>query len=106
MSALTEMKVMAAPGPYDITGSAYITANGIGHVYIVDKNRRKIAAVWGSFQEKLATADLLAAAPDLYEALVTIRDWADLRPKMRMQDGIGLDAFVRIVLAKATGAQP
>ena len=67
MNALTEMKVTAAPGPYDITGSAYITANGIGHVYIVDKNRRKIAAVWGSSQEKLATADLLAAAPDLLE---------------------------------------
>lgn len=37
-------------------------ASGGGHVYLVDANGRKIAAIWGKAGEKEATADLILKA--------------------------------------------
>tara|TARA_Y100000310_G_C20211144_1_gene591379 strand:- start:327 stop:620 length:294 start_codon:yes stop_codon:yes gene_type:complete len=58
----------STPGPLD-----YVTvparASGGGHVYIIDSKGRKIAALWGSAEEKIANAELWASAPDLQEAL-------------------------------------
>lgn len=57
-----------APAPWDWqTVSA--NASGGFHLYILDANDRKIAAVWGHAGEKLNTANLMRAAPDLREAL-------------------------------------
>jgi hypothetical protein len=41
-------------------GSA--SASGGGHIYLVDRDGRKIAAIWGKAEEKAATADLIIAA--------------------------------------------
>jgi hypothetical protein len=51
----------AAPRPWDwqwVGG----TRNGLGHIYIVDANGRKIAAIWGKAGEKVHTADLIIDA--------------------------------------------
>lgn len=50
-----------------------------------------------------ADARLIAAAPDLLAALIDIRDWAALRPKMRMPGGEGLYGFVRGIIHRAVG---
>jgi hypothetical protein len=51
----------AAPRPWDwIFVSA--NASGGGHIYLVDANGRKIAAIWGKAEEKEATADLILKA--------------------------------------------
>lgn len=57
-----------APAPWD-WNSIHANASGGFHLYIVDKDGRKIAAVWGKAGEKIATANLMRAAPDLREAL-------------------------------------
>jgi len=48
----------AAPRPWDWT---WVSANasGGGHIYLLDANGRKIAAIWGKGEEKEATADLI-----------------------------------------------
>lgn len=51
----------AAPLPWDwmwIPG----TAEGRGHIYLLDADKRKIAAIWGKAEEKPATADLIISA--------------------------------------------
>ena len=52
----------AARLPYDVDFARRQTDNGIVHVYIVDANGRKIAAVWGKDNERLETAQLLVDA--------------------------------------------
>jgi hypothetical protein len=52
----------AAPRPWSMQWSGTFTANGVGHVYIVDANGRKIAAIWCRADEKEATAVLIIAA--------------------------------------------
>jgi hypothetical protein len=51
-----------APRPWDWTWVSVDTANGGGHVYLVDANGRKIGAIWGKVEEKQATADLIISA--------------------------------------------
>jgi hypothetical protein len=56
-------KIMSepAPRPWDwIWVSA--SASGGGHIYLVDRDGRKIAAIWGKAEEKTATADLIIKA--------------------------------------------
>lgn len=48
----------AAPRPWDVVASLTVGNNGVGHVYLVDANGRKIAAIWGKTEEKEATANL------------------------------------------------
>lgn len=61
-------KPAPAPGPYDWTASAEPSRSGF-HVYLVDANGRKIAAIWGKEGEKAATAAFLARAPMMLDTL-------------------------------------
>lgn len=55
----------APPGPYSFMTTALPGEHlGTGHVYIVDANGRKIAACWGTKDEKLALAELIIRASD------------------------------------------
>ena len=60
------------PGPWDWMA---IGANASGgfHIYLIDSAKRKIAALWGKADEKQANAILIAAAPEMLDAL---RQWA------------------------------
>ena len=60
---------MSAPAPFNVEWSGSVTKNGSQHVYIVDANRRKIAAIWGPSAEKEGTAALFMAAPEMLAAL-------------------------------------
>ena len=60
MSAPQKPPAAPAPGPYDWEWIG-AKASGGGHIYLIDKNRRKIAAIWGGAEEKLETARVLAA---------------------------------------------
>lgn len=62
------MMAAAAPGPWNWVASDSPSANGGFHVYVVDANGRKIAAVWGKTDEKTATAHQMAAAPAMFAA--------------------------------------
>lgn len=42
-----------SPAPWRLQESRYASANGKAHLYIVDGNGRKIAALWGPQDEKL-----------------------------------------------------
>jgi hypothetical protein len=48
-----------APRPWTWSWQASYGGSGGGHVYILDANGRKIAAVWGKAEEKTATAELI-----------------------------------------------
>lgn len=68
------------PGPFDWLA---ISANASGghHLYIIDSNNRKIAALWGRAEEKTANACLFAASPDLLAAARAAVAWFDeMRP--------------------------
>lgn len=63
------MEVKAAPGPYQAEMSGKAGSNGDFNMYLVDKNGRKIAAVWGKRGEKEATGRLLMACHDMLSVL-------------------------------------
>ena len=63
--------------PWDWDASGKPDSNGDFNLYIVDANKRKIAAIWGKRNEKENTARLIAAAPDLLSLACQYRD--DLR---------------------------
>ncbi len=52
-----------------VTASKTVSSNGVGHVYVETEDGKKIAAVWGTAEEKLKHAYLFSAAPQLYEYL-------------------------------------
>ena len=56
------MPIAAAPLPYSLDVARRQTDNGVMHIYIVDANGRKIAAIWGKEGEKEATANLILNA--------------------------------------------
>lgn len=70
----------AAPRPWACQWSATMSANGQGHVYIVDAAGRKIAAIWGKSDEKLATAELIVAA---------VNGGRDRRVRPAVKDSVG-----------------
>ena len=84
----------AAPSPYDTVDVGSRT-NGF-HIYIIDRNKRKIGVAWGPKDEKVWTAALWAAAPDLLEALKGVVAVADRKT-------VEFDR-ARAAIAKATGA--
>jgi len=53
---------VAAPRPWSIGVSSTSSNNDSFHLYLVDANGRKIAAIWGRSGEKLATAEMILAA--------------------------------------------
>lgn len=67
------MSAQHTPGPWDWEA---VSANASGghHLYLIDSKRRKIAALWGRSEEKKANARLIAAAPDLLEAMINLID--------------------------------
>lgn len=58
------------PGPfsYETVRALSSTHEGAGHVYLVDRDGRKIAALWGRPEEKLALADLIIKARAFIDA--------------------------------------
>lgn len=73
----------AAPAPYRVETSRTASHNGLPHVYIVDANGRKIAAVWGKAQERFHTAELLVAAANALTSPTTVT-------------GIGADGYLAL----------
>lgn len=63
-----------APAPYSTLD---IGSRASFHAYIVDANGRKIGVAWGPVVEKVWTAALWAAAPDLLAALRAVVAVAD-----------------------------
>lgn len=61
-----------APTPWGFEASGKPGGNGDLNYYIVDKDKRKIAAVWGKRGEKEATAAMMIAAPEMFKALAQI----------------------------------
>jgi hypothetical protein len=51
-----------APLPYQIEISSTPSNNGHYHLYLIDANGRRIAAIWGREKEKMATAERLVDA--------------------------------------------
>ena len=64
------MSDAAAPAPYTWLTLSAAPANGAFQLYILDADGRKIALVWGSRDERRATAALFAAAPAMRDALL------------------------------------
>ena len=52
----------AAPRPWSAAVSATTDNSDQFHLYLVDANGRKIAAIWGKGDEKRATAELILTA--------------------------------------------
>lgn len=67
------------PAPLDWCSTPVSDTSDGFYAYVTDANGRKIAALWGSDEEKAANARLFSAAPELLEALRrakdTIRSW-------------------------------
>lgn len=59
---MTIDKAKLPPGPYQLEASATFTNNGHGHLYLVDRHGRKIAALWGKDDEKQALGELIMDA--------------------------------------------
>jgi hypothetical protein len=55
-----------APKPWGWQTSGKPGGNGDLNVYVIDRDDRKIAAVWGRRGEKGWTASLISLAPDFY----------------------------------------
>lgn len=51
-----------APLPWRYETSRTADASGRAHLYLVDANGRKIAAIWGGYEEKFETAQLILDA--------------------------------------------
>ncbi len=66
------------PAPLDFTQAYTGSANGGCHIYLTDSTGRKIAALWGGGEEKVANARLFSAAPDLIEALQKLSDVCEM----------------------------
>ena len=68
---LTPRPTIPAPTPWRWSASGKPTGKSLArfHIYVEDKDGRKIAAVWGKDGEREATANLLVAAPALRDAL-------------------------------------
>lgn len=102
-----------APAPWDFEASGKPGSNGDLNIYVVDKNKRKIAAVWGKREEKELTASLMISAPDLL-ALAKSLDafWSEDFPdgpennKFLTESTIKIWRGMRSVIAQAEGRVP
>lgn len=56
-----------APAPWGWHTSGKPGGNGDFNAYVIDRDERKIAAVWGKRGEKEWTGAIIAATPDLYD---------------------------------------
>ena len=76
---LTPRPTVPAPTPWRWSASGKPTGKSLArfHIYVEDKDGRKIAAVWGKDGEREATANLLVAAPVLRDALRNLLNAGD-----------------------------
>lgn len=51
-----------SPAPWNLMASSEPSRNGLFHLYLIDSDHRKIAALWGTQDEKLANGELICAA--------------------------------------------
>jgi hypothetical protein len=99
-----------APGPYTTIDVGVSSVSF--HTYVCDCNGRKIAGVWGPVDEKVWTAALFAAAPDLLtelqKAVLYIEHMAAWIGKQNAGysfESLGEDMpGIRAAITKATGA--
>ena len=87
-----------APAPYETVDVGNGT-NGF-HTYLIDCNKRKIGVAWGPKEEKVWTAALWAAAPDLLAAGKLVLESAQ---SISVEQTEALEAM-KAAVAKATGA--
>ena len=58
-------------GPFEYMTTAPLDGHhGMGHVYVVDADGRKIASLWGKPDEKLALLDLILKAREIADAVL------------------------------------
>lgn len=51
------------PGPFEYMTTAQLDGHhGMGHVYLVDANGRKVGVVWGKPDEKMAMVEMIIDA--------------------------------------------
>jgi hypothetical protein len=89
-----------APGPYS---TVEVGCGASFHAYITDKNGRKIGVAWGPLAEKVWTAALFAAAPDLLAALKNIVCMASNESKLSDDDWNTVIDEAATVIAKLEG---
>lgn len=66
-----------APAPWSYETSGKPGGNGDLNLYVVDANKRKIAAIWGKRGEKEATASVVMVAPETLALLkIAVEDYA------------------------------
>lgn len=101
------------PGPWDWAAAQTFSANGGFHLYLTDNTGRKIAALWGKEDEKIANAKLISAAPELLASLVELLEplecaSAELVSHGKVADENAEAAFdrARAAIAKAQGDAP
>jgi hypothetical protein len=83
------------PGPWNVTGDlATISGTRPGDPYTFT-----VAETCGYKEEREANARLIAAAPELLEAIIELSHWAEMQPGMPQ----GTFEIVRAAIAKAKG---
>lgn len=85
------------PGPWDWETPNVNTHNGLFNAYVIDATGRKIGTFYGKGEEKYANAQLIAAAPEMLEALEALKS-VPLPPR--------LTDLVYNAVAKATVVAP
>lgn len=63
-----EVEKHLPPRPWSLQWSETFTANGLGHVYLVDATGKKIAALWGQEKVKEALGEWLLETANLPRA--------------------------------------
>lgn len=100
-----EMKCAWTKGPWNWM-AVHANASGGFHLYLIDSAKRKLAALWGRADEKRANANLIASAPELYEALYRLSNECIIDG---LEQRAGFDCWIhlaRAALARARGEQP
>lgn len=87
------------PGPWNWEFVSALGGTG-GHLYLIDSTGRKIGVCWGKAEEKEANARLLAAAPELYAALIVISSYAKAQSPNAFEK---IHRLARAALANARG---
>lgn len=91
-----------APAPWQTIESGSPGGNGDFNLYVMDRDQRKIAAVWGKRGEKEWTGALIAAAPDLLAACKAIDELVFFNPTAGIKAAL---RQVRAAIRKVEGAE-
>ena len=95
------MNAKHTPGPWDWDAQGQNGHNGLFNIYILDSTKRKIGTLYGRGDEREANGRLIAAAPEMLEALELLVEEA----REDSQNASLMDAFqkARAAIARATG---